>query len=147
MKNTIWISFLLLVALLALWFIVKSTLAVCSYFNYSLEVPVTVEKWSVEEVHSDQFAIQAHYNYFLQGKEYLGVGTLGSRYPNPWAANQAQKHFAQQNVTAWVNPKQPEKSLLEKKFPYKKAISAAMLVILFIYFAILGTYVRLKHGR
>ena len=147
MKNIIWFAFLAIVAFLALWFIVKSSMAVCSYYHLSVQVPVTVEKWSIEELKSDEFAVIAHYSYDFKGQPYKAQGRVGALYPNPWAAGHAENQFSTKKWTAWVNPKHPEKSVLQKKFPYKKAISAAILVALFIYFAILGTYMRVRHGK
>ena len=147
MKNSIWIIFLALVTLLALWFIVKSTLAVVAYFHYSVQVPVHIEKWTVEEIKADQFALRAHYTYTFNDRVYQDSGWVGSRYPNPWAANQGLKQTEQVSREVWINPRHPEKSLIEKKFPYKKAFSAAIIVALCIYFIILGTYVKVRHGR
>jgi hypothetical protein len=147
MRNWIWILFLLGVGGLAIWFIITSSLAVSSYFSYSLQVPATINSWSVEEKKADQFEVLAHYSYEFKEKEYRGTSRVGSFYPNPWAANLAKNQYAHQAWSAWIKPKEPDKSLLEKKFPYKKAISAAILVVLVLYFILLGSYVRLKHGR
>lgn len=143
----IWIIFLTIIALLALWFIVNSSLAICSYYSYSTQVPVTIQSWLVEEKKSDKFAVVAQYSYQFKNKTYYGKSRVGNYYPNPWAANLAKEHYTKQPWSIWIKPKEPQQSLLEKKFPVKKAVSAAILVALLIYFAILGTYVRIKHGR
>jgi hypothetical protein len=147
MRKWIWILFLLVVAGLASWFIATSGLAICSYFSYSVQVPASIKSWSVEEKKSDQFEVLAYYSYQYKNKEYGGTSRVGNFYPNPWAANLAKNHYAKQPWKAWIKPKDPGKSLLEKRFPYKKAVSAAILVALVIYFVSLGAYVRLKHGR
>ncbi len=146
-RNAIWIGFLLIVVGVALWFVVKTGYDVYSYFQLNTQVPIKIEKWSVQEVKADQFLVNVHYSYDYQGKSYTGVGSIGSKYPNPWAANRAQQQFVKQEWSIWIHPKHPEKGMLEKKFPYKTAISALVLLGLTIYFFVLGTYVRAKSGR
>ena len=145
MRRIIWIVFLLIIALLALWFIVKTGRSVFSYFQLTAQLPVTVEKWTIKEIKSDRFAVMAHYSFEYQGKNYQGSGQVGGLYPNPWAATRAEQQFSSTQQHVWFSPKHPDHSVLEKKFPLKKVLSAAMLIGLFIYFCILSTYVRLKH--
>jgi Protein of unknown function (DUF3592) len=146
-RNVIWVGCVLLVACLALWFIVKGGYALFSYYQLSTQIPTAIEKWSVEEIKSNQFAVIAHYTFEYKGKNYQEMGRVGDLYPNPWAAHRAQKQLATQQWPAWLNPRHPEKAVLEKKFPYKQAISGGVLIGLLIYFLILGTYVSVKHGR
>jgi hypothetical protein len=146
-RNTIWIALLLIVAFFALWFIFKAGYTLFSYYRLSVQVPVRIENWEVKEKQSDQFAVIAHFYFEYLGKTFQGESEVGGLYPNPWAANRAQKQFSDQHFSAWINPKNPQQALLEKKFPYKKVISAALLIGLLLYFFILGSYVRMRYGK
>jgi len=146
-RNAIAFAFLLVIALFALWFVAKAGYAIFSYYQLSLQASTTIDHWSIEEIKSDQFAVIAHYSFDYQGKKYQGTSQVGDLYPNPWAANRAQKQYSIQKWPAWFNPKHPDRAALEKKFPYKKAISAGILIALLVYFLILGVYVRIKHAK
>jgi hypothetical protein len=146
-RNWIWIIFLVLVAAFTLWFIIKAGSAATHYFQLKTQVPATIEKWEVEEIRAERFAVVAHYSFEFQDKIYRGKGQAGELYPNPWAAGKAQKQFAEKRWSVWLNPKHPEKAFLEKRFPYRKTISAGVLAGLSLYFFILGTYVKARHGR
>lgn len=145
-RNTVWLVILIVIVTLALWFVIRAGFGVMAYYQLSVHVPTSVERWSVKELSSDQFAVMAHYTYEYQGKTYQGSSQVGASYPNPWAASRAQKLFASEQWPAWINPKHPERPLLEKKFPYKRTISAAILIGLLIYFAILSSFVRVKRS-
>lgn len=138
--------FFVVIAFFAIGFIIKASLALFSYYQLSFQVPITITEWSIKEINSDQFAVIAHYSFNYQGVDYQSVSQVGDFYPNPWAANRAQKQYSTQKWMAWLNPKHPDQAILEKKFPYKKTISAGILIVLLIYFSILGAYVRIRHG-
>lgn len=141
-KNAFWIIFLTLVALFSLWFVAKASYSVISYFNLTVQNPTKIEKWSVEEKKSDQFAVKAHYSFVYNGKEYRGVSPVGRLYPNPWAAERAKAQFAKQEWPVWLDPKHPERAVLIKRFPFKKIASSAILIGLLIYFIFLSFYVK-----
>jgi hypothetical protein len=145
-KNWIWVGVIGLVAVLALWFVVRAGCEVYRYLQLDKVVEVSVESWSVEERGSNQYAVMATYTYDLGGKNYSGKEQVGGKYPNPWAAGEAKNRFATQKWSAWVNPHHPEKSVLEKHFPVKKTVSALVLLGLALYFLLLGLYMRVKHG-
>jgi hypothetical protein len=146
LRNAVWLTLLLIVALFGLWFIIGAGYSLYSYYQFSLRVPTTLEKWSVKEVKSDKFAVIAHYSFEYENKNYHATGQVGDFYPNPWAAKRAEEQLTHEKWPAWINPNNPNQSVLEKKFPYKKVISAAVLIGLFIYFFILSSYIKVKSG-
>ncbi len=144
-KKLIWILFIVLVAALAAWFIGRAGIEIYRYSQYSVKVEALVEKWTIHEKKGDQFAVEAHYSYQYEGKEYQGVGQAGTFYPNPWAAEEAKLRMAKQKWSVWIDPKHPERSLVEKHFPVKRTLSAVILISLVIYFLFLMTYTRIKN--
>jgi hypothetical protein len=139
-RNAVWGILLLIIVLCALWFIVKAGMGIYRYTQLTMQVPVVIERWEIKEIKSDQFEVRAYYSFKYQGREYQGSGRIGDLYPNPWAASHAKEQFYRGSWRAWFNPKHPDHSLLEKKFPLKRMLSAVILVGLFIYFFILGLY-------
>ena len=80
----------------------------------------------------------------LGGKSFEGEGGVGKIYPNIWAAESGLDQLKTQSYTAWFSPKNPQKATLQRKFPLKPLISAAIILFLILYFLILGFYVQRK---
>ena len=140
-KNVIWIFLLIVMALLALWFVVRAGYSVYSYYKLSAEAPAQVELLSIEEINPNSYLLIAKFYFNYQGQEIHGRGAVGHPYPNSWSAERAQTNLAKKTWTIWFDPAKPDHFVLEKKFPYKRAISAGVLIVLLAYFAILGLYV------
>ncbi|MFZ0565258.1 MAG: hypothetical protein WAM28_03650 [Chlamydiales bacterium] len=140
-RNAAWIAFLLIVVTISLWFVVKAGSDLLHYARMNMQTPATIEKWTIEELKNGEYRINAIFSFTFKNKNYQEKGQVGGRYPNPWAAEQALARFSKKNWMAWVDPKSPSKALLEKKFPYKTALSASVLLGLTIYFFCLGFYV------
>lgn len=145
-RKAIWIPFILVIALVAIWFLIKASYDLHDYLQLKVCTEVVVDQWLVQEIKSDQFAVVAYYTYSYQGKDYIGQGTVGGAYPNPWAANEAKSRYSKQKWSVWLDPKRPEKSVVEKHFPIKRTLSAVVLLGLALYFFILAVYMRFKHG-
>jgi len=146
-RNAIWIAFFLIVVGFSIWFVVKAGYDLIHYYQLNTSVPVTIEKWEVMEIGANKYAIQASFSYEYQEKKYQGVGQVGESYPNLWAGKRALEKFEKQSWNVWLNPKAPEKAVLDKKFPYKGALSAAVLIGLVAYFICLGLYVGVKNEQ
>lgn len=146
-RSAIWIIFLLLVFGFTVWFVVVAGFQLIDYYKLTTQVEVKVEKWDVAEISSNKYAVQAIYSYEFGEKDYRGNGQIGSSYPNPWAAKRAVEKWTKERWFVWVNPKAPEKAVIDRKFPYKATVSAAILLGLVIYFICLGIYVGVKYER
>lgn len=143
-RKAIWIPFILIVVSAAIWFVVEAGCEVYDYSQLKVRVEAVVDHWKVHELKSDQFVVIAHYSYVYQEKNYNGEDMAGHVYPNPWAANVAKTRFSKQKWSVWLNPKNPEKSVIEKHFPIKRTLSSAVLLCLVLYFCVLVAYMRLK---
>lgn len=146
-KNVLWIAFLFLIVGFGLWFVVKAGYDLIRYYQFSAQIPTQIEKWEVKELEANKYVIIASYSYEYQGIYYQATGQIGTIYPNPWAARRGLERFETQNWQAWLNPKAPQAAVLEKTFPYKAAISAAILLGIVVYFICLGLYVGIKHEQ
>ena len=146
-RNAIWISFFLIVVAVSIWFVVSAGYDLIRYYQFNTQVPITVEKQEVKEVGANDYRIEIAYSYTFEGKNYEGVEQLSEIYPNPWAAHRALEKFKEQKAYVWINTKAPETPRIEKQFPYKAAVSAAVLIGLVIYFFIIGLYVGVRNER
>lgn len=142
-RKAIWVPFILVVALVAIWFIIRASYDLHDYFRLKFRTEVAVDRWQVQEIKSDQFVVEAHYSYVYKGKKIFGQGKVGAIYPNPWAANEAKTRYSKQNWSVWLDPDHPDKSVLEKHFPIKHTLSAVVLLGLVLYFFILAIYSRI----
>lgn len=143
----IWVFFLLLVFAFAIWFVVNAGFSLINYYKLSVQVPIEIEEWEVKEFKGSDYAIVAHFSYAYDEKEYKGQERLKRLYPNPWAAKRALGLMEKEVWHGWINPRAPETIVLEKSFPYKGSISAAVLIGLCAYFIGLGLYVGLKDEK
>ncbi|NGX60706.1 MAG: hypothetical protein K940chlam9_00173 [Chlamydiae bacterium] len=147
-KNAVWVSFVLLVSVTALWFVVKGGHAFYNYVQLDVTTIAKVESFEVVELGTEQFALQVGYTYEYKGREYTGQNPLGSSFPNPWAAQKAlEKRGELEEIPIWISSKHPTRSVLEKHFPAKRVLSALVLLGLVIYFVVLGLYTGGKDGR
>lgn len=144
-RTRIGFIFLIIIGALATWFIITAGYELYTFSRLSEKVPITVEKWSIEELKSDRFAVRGHYSFGYQGKNYQGKGDVGT-YPNPWAAQEAQKLFSQKKWSVWIDPKHPESAVVKKHFPFKRTLSALILAGILIYFLTLNKYIQSKYG-
>jgi hypothetical protein len=141
-KNLLWQSLLLLVAATAL---VYTSIALYRTYSYSrlkeTTFPLAID-WKVQEQDTDEYLLEASYQFTYGGKQYTGVAILeDDYYLNPWAAEKAIKENKTKTWTIWFNPNDPSYSSLQKKMPIKQWASAAILWILCFYFLGLGYYV------
>lgn len=141
-KKALWIGLLTLILGCAVWFVLKASQDLYRYFQYTVQTKASVQAWDIQESSSGHYAVIAHYSYFFNDKTYEGKGQVGSLYPNPWAAQEAKNRFSRQIWHVWINPRSADHSLIEKHFPFKKVVSAALLLGVGIYFLILGVYLR-----
>lgn len=144
-KTVVWIALLFLIFGIAIWFSAKTTRSVLDYLRLKEQVPVQIESWHIEEVKSGRFALFAQFSYAYKENAYQVKRSVGPLYPNKWAAEQGKERWQERQLTVWVDPKNPQKTVsFVKKFPYKTTISTGILLVLLLYFIGLGCYVRRK---
>jgi hypothetical protein len=102
------------------------------------QIPVHVVQWEVQEMSSDQYALQVNYSFERDGHTYQG-NTLFTKpiYLNQTAAILALQTQALLPRVAWVDPKNPKRSTLAKKFPQglvTRALVSSGVLLYFILF-------------
>jgi hypothetical protein len=144
-RNYYWLILLLIICCLAFWFIYKAGREIYAYYQLNVQKEAHIDRWSIKELKSDRFVVLAHYDFDYKGKSYQGEGQVGNFFPNPWAAQEAQKKFASRKWMVWLNSNDPAKSAIEKHFPLKKTLSALILIGLALYFLTFAIYLRFKN--
>lgn len=141
-KNLFWMAFLVVIAFIVLYY---TGVAAYRYYTYSTLTAKTIAQnvqWSVQEIASDEYVLEADYNFELNQKKYQNRYLFkDSIYRNEYAAHYDIPHFVNRSWVVWYNPRNPEQSTLQKNFPYKESISAIFLWGLLFYFIWLGFYV------
>lgn len=101
------------------------------------QAPAEILRWEVEEVKSDRYALKAIYSYRFQEKIYEGVTRLGPVYMNEISAISGIREAAKERWSAWVNPRRPESSSLEKIFPTGLIVRASVATLVSVYFVLI----------
>jgi len=139
-------TFILIVFCVVLWFSGKAAVRLYSYYTLTAHASLSRMDWSIREISSDHYAVEAHYEFLAN--EAVEKGDVSFDEPpfrNTYAAEVGIKAYEAQNWTVWYNPNHPSNSSLQKKFPYKECISAALLWVLLFYFVWLGHYYATKY--
>jgi hypothetical protein len=140
-RNPIWIAFFALVVLIALFFLFKAGAGVVSYYSYSKSAEAVIKKIEVVEQDPGKFILWARYSFVHEGSEIEGEGLVGGPYYNKFVAEQKASKLDGVSLRVWFKPKNPQIATFSRVFPIKQLISAAVLVLIAVYFFILGKYV------
>lgn len=100
-------------------------------------IPVEIFRWEVEEVKTDRYALKASYSYRFQEKNYEGTTRFEPVYMNEVCAISGIREAAKERWSAWVNPRRPEMSSLEKGFPKGLIARAAVATLVSVYFILI----------
>lgn len=126
--------FLILISLLVLGYVGVALYRVYSFNRLSAGAPLEQVDWSVKAINDEKYQLLAHYKFQVNSKLYYGETLLSERYRNEWAAEQGKKELSLQYQTVWYDPADPNHSSIEKAFPTKNVIYAAILFVLLNYF-------------
>lgn len=140
--NKIWLGFLGAITLVVIWFTWGTVSKLSTYYSLQRNTKVVESEWSILKIDEDIYRVEASFNFIFNDQKYNGYEIFENpEYPNPWAAEQALKQMESKQWYVWFSPKNPHISSLEKYFPFKSALSTAVLWGLWIYFIWLGYYV------
>lgn len=137
------IGFFCLLIGAAIWFMMSAAWALFDYNRYSHPIIVIVEGWEATEPKKDAFKVLVHFSFEKNGEKILGKAFLERSYPNRWAAEKAAQSKKSTTVLeGWMDPKNPKRVVLERDFPWKKVLSAGVILGVFGYFVCLALYTR-----
>lgn len=141
-KNPIWLAFLACLVLIVLWFTGTAIYKIYLFERFDAYAEAQNVKWTVKEKSDEEFLLDAHYNFLVNGGEIKGDSLLTeASFWNAWAAEQMVKEYTNKKWIVWYSSKNPHYSTLQKNFPLKECISMGVLWALLFYFLWLGYYV------
>ncbi|MBS0653997.1 MAG: hypothetical protein JSR39_10800 [Verrucomicrobia bacterium] len=127
---------------IALWFSSIAAYQLFQYFRLGSFAEAEVTKWSIKELSSSRFAIEAFFEFEANGKKYQGKSLLDSPvFLNPFSAEDAIKAKEKQAFYAWYQSSKPEISSLQREFPLKSLIHALVTLGVLIYFAFVPKHI------
>lgn len=109
-----------------------------SFYSHSVLVPARVIKWEIQEI-QEKYAIQAEYEYEIDKNKLKGVFLFSKPYYlNEFAAISSLKVLAKKDWNAWIQPKSPQRSILEKSFPANLLFRSLICYSVFVYLLFLN---------
>lgn len=137
MSNAVRVLIVFVVLMACIVFAYVGIAAYKFYQYYRLTDKAAIESisWSVKPETDERFRLQGAYEYTVDGKKYHGTTLLqDTPYRNSWAAEQAIKETQPNYKTVWYDYSDPSVSNLEKNFPTKDIVYAAILFAILNYF-------------
>lgn len=143
-RNRFWLGFLALIALVTLYYSGLALQSVANYYSFTESSVVKRVDWTAVEKGEDRYVIEGEFIFL--GEEYKT--TLHHPvFANRWSAEEyVEKQQGKGPWRVWYPAKNPEEVTLQKIFPTKKCVSAAVLAAILLYFIGLGIYVGRKQG-
>lgn len=138
-----WFLFFFLGAALVIWFSAQFTIRIYPYLSLSSQTSGIVENFFVQDAQKDKFGVVAKYRYYVGGKEFIAEKLFTTPiFLNRYAAeSHIEKHWKDKNWTVWYSAKHPEKSSLQRLFPFKTFFNLCLSLGVVLYFFGLKSYV------
>ena len=128
----------IIIGLSAIWFCSVAGGALYSYIRLDRQAPAKVTSWKLIEYSPSKVALEASYTFFAEEKEQKGQVIFSKPYYlNLPSAQKAIEQKSHESWKAWYSHRNPEKSSLERFFPYKKCFNALIILGIMGYFWIL----------
>ncbi|MCH9614555.1 MAG: hypothetical protein SP1CHLAM54_14840 [Chlamydiia bacterium] len=141
--SNIWKLLLGVAFLSCVWTGGKFAYELYKYFDYDCSSLAVMEKWEVLSLNEDKYAVQAIYAFNSpKGKQYASYIFKKPYFKNPTSAESNLKHWKGLNWRVWYKKNHPERSTLQRLFPFKAAIHAALSLGVCFYFTYLFGYSR-----
>jgi hypothetical protein len=140
-RQKIFFMFLILFsAVSAAFFTVQTGLAVYDFLTIREKTSGLALRWEIKEV-KGKFPLTCYYSFEANGSIWQGHAVL----PKPWHLNEMSataglREKAKEDLLVWFDPKRPEKSTLERKFPSGLLSRAALSLSVLIYFIVFGRF-------
>jgi hypothetical protein len=126
---------LLLICLLTLWRGGRALFDVWGFLRLDTQVECEVKNYSVKELSRSKYALQATCVYPFAEKEWTKSVLLPPPYfPNRYAAEEAVGAKQLTKTKLWIDSSHPSHVALERKFPWRSCLYAAVCLGILLYF-------------
>lgn len=141
--SNIWKVLLSVAFLSSLWTGGKFAYELYKYFEYDALGLADIEKWEVLSLSEDKYAVQVIYAFNTsKGKQHASYIFKNPYFKNPLSAKHNLEHWKGLNWQVWYQKRHPERSTLQRLFPFKAGIHAALSLGICFYFTYLFGYSR-----
>jgi len=121
--------------LLTAGFLISASIDLWNYLRLEKNSMANIEQWKVIEKDPSKFAIKAHFSFEVAGRTYQGKTTFSKPYHlNRLSAEKQIKIYSQRKWPVWYQASHPERSSIDRIFPFKKCLYGLMLLGIFCYF-------------
>lgn len=131
----LWLILLVISGAIALWFSGVAASGMWKFFRLDKQMPAKILNWQVCELTSSRFALEADYQFELDGVLYSGKTIFSKpQFLNRFTAENYMKINGSKSWKAWYRTSSPAYNSLEKEFPQKQCLNALLTLGVFIYF-------------
>ncbi len=131
----LWLILSVISGAIALWFFGIAANDMWKFFRLNAQSSVKILNWQVCELNSSRFALEACYQFELEGVIYHGKTIFEKpQFLNRFAAENYMRINGSKSRTTWYRTSNPAHNSLEKEFPQKRCLHALLTVGVFIYF-------------
>jgi hypothetical protein len=137
------ISWLIALIFPVIAFFLLSYSTICQINTYLLlkkNVLANVDKLEIRLDKKNRYEILAFYSFKIGNKVFFNKNCLRKKFLNILSAQDYIKKNSEKKVIVWFNPKNPNITSIERKFPIKNCIYSVLCFSIFIYFVILKYY-------
>lgn len=141
-KNIMWLVLLVVVAGVALWFVGKASWQLYHYWRLNKWIAPQETTLSVQEFDND-YAVVIKYSFEIGEQTYNKEEIVGNNvYRNPWIPQTFIDDLEHKsNWKVWYNSNNINDATINKIFPTRSVVYAAVVLGILAYFLILGYYV------
>lgn len=140
-KNRVWLLLLVAVAVVMLIFCGRAAADVYHYSRMSSKTLLSEISWEIRQ-RGRLFIPYAHYRFEIDGQVYSGEESLDRAWQrNQWSAEKEIEKLQSYRWSVWYDADRPDVSTLDRSFPWRSVVYAALLIGLCSYFIGLGFYV------
>jgi hypothetical protein len=131
----LWLILLMISGAIALWFSGIAAGGIWQFFCLNAQTSVKILNWQVCELTSSRFALEADYQFELNGVTYDGKTIFENpQFLNRFAAENYMRINGSQSWKTWYWTSHPTYNSLEKEFPRKQCLHALLTLGVFVYF-------------
>ena len=134
-SKLIWKALFVISGGLTCWFLLTCALQWWNFFTLSEEVSAQVIHWEIKRINDSKFFLKAHYRYDKDNQIFEGKTVLDRvTYFNRPSAQEAIEQNKLKKWKAWVNPRSPKNSSLQRDFSVKNIFRGIVCLGVFFYF-------------
>jgi hypothetical protein len=138
----LWLILLVVSGAISLWFSGIAVGGMWKFLRLNAQASVKILNWQVQELSSSRFALEAEYQFEVDGVTHLGKTIFKKpQFLNRFAAENYMRIHGSKSWETWYQMRHPTYNSLEKEFPQKQSLQALLTLGVFVYFFFARTMV------